>query len=191
MSKEHILSKEGVNWFFFFIKNNFNLWRPLLIITFYYHIKISIGFWYRRKLNIGSLIQPLDILPVELTRTHNCFFVINEIAVYKKLKKNQLNPLTFKFIQFRSSSHCKNKNKSFLFYVIFLILYFNIISSIFFFYIRFPFQSGKKFIRFKNQSRYFFYKNRFSHTVTCIVDLFLPIFILGFLFRLGKGFIKF
>ena len=69
---------------FFFFLNNFNLWRPLLIITFYYHIKISIDFWYRRKLNIGSFIQPLNILPVELTRTHNCFFVINEIAVYKK-----------------------------------------------------------------------------------------------------------
>ena len=35
-----------------------------------YQIKISIGFWYRRRLNPKSLIQPSKTLPVELTTTH-------------------------------------------------------------------------------------------------------------------------
>ena len=29
-----------------------------------------ISFWYRQRLNHKSLIQPLEVSPVELTRTH-------------------------------------------------------------------------------------------------------------------------
>ena len=32
--------------------------------------QVSINFWYRRGLNLKSLIQLSEILPVELTRTH-------------------------------------------------------------------------------------------------------------------------
>ena len=37
------------------------------MIAFYNHIKIIIGFWYRRGLNARSFIQLLETLPVELT----------------------------------------------------------------------------------------------------------------------------
>ena len=40
------------------------------MIVLYHQIKISIGFWCRRRLNPKSLIQPSEILPVELTETH-------------------------------------------------------------------------------------------------------------------------
>ena len=56
---------------FFFFLENFNLWRSLLMIAFYYQIKTPIGFWCRRGLNPRSLIQPSKTLPVELTRTHD------------------------------------------------------------------------------------------------------------------------
>ena len=49
---------------------NFNLWRLLLIIAPYYQTKTLIGFWYRRKLNTRSLIQPSEILPIKQTETH-------------------------------------------------------------------------------------------------------------------------
>ena len=40
------------------------------MIVLYHQIKISIGFWCRRRLNPKSLIQPSETLPVELTGTH-------------------------------------------------------------------------------------------------------------------------
>ena len=43
---------------------------------FYHQTKTTIGFWYRRGLNPRSLIQPLETLPVELTRTHPYFLNI-------------------------------------------------------------------------------------------------------------------
>ena len=49
---------------------NFNLWRLLLIIASYYQTKTLIGFWYKRRLNTRSLIQPSEILPIKLTETH-------------------------------------------------------------------------------------------------------------------------
>ena len=41
--------------------------------------KTPIGFWCRRGLNPISLIQPLETLPVKLTRTH--MFLILDVAV--------------------------------------------------------------------------------------------------------------
>ena len=55
--------------YLFIYLESFNLWRPFLMIVLYYLIKILISFWCRRRLNPKSLIQLLDILPVELTRT--------------------------------------------------------------------------------------------------------------------------
>ena len=55
---------------FFFFRESFNLWCPLLIIALYYQTKIPISFWCKRGLNPRSLIQPSETLPVELTGTH-------------------------------------------------------------------------------------------------------------------------
>ena len=54
---------------FFFFFESFNLWRPLLMIALYHQTKTPISFWCRRELNLRSLIQPSEILPVELTGT--------------------------------------------------------------------------------------------------------------------------
>ena len=40
------------------------------MIALYRLNKTSIGFWYRRRLNTRSLIQPSEILSIELTETH-------------------------------------------------------------------------------------------------------------------------
>ena len=45
---------------FFFFGEGFNLWRSLLIIALYHQIKISIGFWYKGKLNFKSLNKTLN-----------------------------------------------------------------------------------------------------------------------------------
>ena len=57
-------------WTFFFLRKSSNVWRPLLIIALYHQTKTSINFWCRQGLNPRSLIQPSEILPVELTGTH-------------------------------------------------------------------------------------------------------------------------
>ena len=42
--------------------------------VFYYQTKTPNKFWYKWRLNPKSFIQPLETLPVELTKTHNfCF----------------------------------------------------------------------------------------------------------------------
>ena len=56
--------------FFFFLRESFNLWRPLLMIALYHQTKTPITFWCRWGLNPRFLIQPSEILPVELTGTH-------------------------------------------------------------------------------------------------------------------------
>ena len=68
----------------FFFLRSFNLWRPLLIIALYYQTKISINFWCRRGLNLRSLIQSSETLPVKLTWTH--------IFFNSELKKKKKNP---------------------------------------------------------------------------------------------------
>ena len=62
--------KVYIKMFFFFLRENFNLWRPLLIIALYHQIKTPISFWCRQELNLRSLIQPSETLPVELAKTH-------------------------------------------------------------------------------------------------------------------------
>ena len=41
------------------------------MIAFYHQTKIPINFWCRQKLNLRSLIEPSEILSVELNKTHN------------------------------------------------------------------------------------------------------------------------
>ena len=53
-----------------FLKENFNLWRPLLMIILYHQIKIPINFWCRWRLNLKSLIQQSETLLVKLTRVY-------------------------------------------------------------------------------------------------------------------------
>ena len=57
---------------FFFFRESFNLWRPLLMIALYHQNKTLITFCCRRGLNPRFLIQPSETLPVELTETHTC-----------------------------------------------------------------------------------------------------------------------
>ena len=79
--------------FLFLFWESFNLWRPLLMIAFYYQTKTSISFWYRQGLNLKSFIQPSETLSVELTGTHLfylslCYFVLVsnvEICIILKL----------------------------------------------------------------------------------------------------------
>ena len=69
VSKEN--ERNGMNYYcFFFFRESFNLWRPLLIIDIYHQTKTSISFRCRRGLNPKSLIQPLETLAVELAGTH-------------------------------------------------------------------------------------------------------------------------
>ena len=46
------------------------------MITLYHQTKTLISFWFRRKLNLGSLIQPSKTLPVKPTGTHNIYTYI-------------------------------------------------------------------------------------------------------------------
>ena len=55
-----------------FFLERFNLLHLLLIIAIYHQIKISIGFWCRQELNLRSLIQLLETLPIELIETQGC-----------------------------------------------------------------------------------------------------------------------
>ena len=77
----HIVSYTFI-YFLFFYRESFNLWRPLLMIAFYHQTKTPISFWCRsfwcrRGLNLRSLIQPSETLPVELTGTHFIYFYLN------------------------------------------------------------------------------------------------------------------
>ena len=87
-------------------------WRPLLIIALYHQTKTPINFWCRRELNPRSLIQSLEILPVELTVTHKkkekkkeegCFEWIESFpnplkffpfSFLKKLKKGRIKSVS-------------------------------------------------------------------------------------------------
>ena len=72
--------------FFFFYFQLFYSWRAIgyctdfnpymngnMMIALYYQTKTPINFWYRRNLILRSLIQPSEILLVELTGIH--FFI--------------------------------------------------------------------------------------------------------------------
>ena len=73
---------------FFFLREreSFNLWRLLLMIALYHQTKIPISFWRRRGLNLRSLIQPSETLPVELIGTTTVLVIkllyIKEIYCY-------------------------------------------------------------------------------------------------------------
>ena len=69
--------QQSTSFFFFF--ESFNLWCSLLIITLNQQTKTPIGFWYRRE--IRHLIQPSEILLVELTGTH---LAIHKLISYTK-----------------------------------------------------------------------------------------------------------
>ena len=71
------------------------LWCPLLMITLYHQIKTPISFWCRRGLNPRSLIQALDILPVDLPRTHKY------ISSYSKAFLNSFYTINKKILLFR------------------------------------------------------------------------------------------
>ena len=58
------------SFFFFFLRESFNLWRLFLMIALYHQIKILINFWYRQGLNLRPFIQPLETLPIKQTKTH-------------------------------------------------------------------------------------------------------------------------
>ena len=59
------------------------------MIVFYHQIKTLISFWYRWGLNPRSLVQPSEILPVELTGTHKLEIFLD----VKKATTNFSNPL--------------------------------------------------------------------------------------------------
>ena len=61
-----------LNLLLFLFLERFNLWRQLIIIAHYNNSLslVQISFWFKRGLNLKSLIQPLETLPVELTETH-------------------------------------------------------------------------------------------------------------------------
>ena len=50
------------------------------MIAFYHQIKIPISFWCKRGLNLKSLIQLSETLPVELIETHNSTFYLDAVA---------------------------------------------------------------------------------------------------------------
>ena len=57
--------------FFFFFNREFQPMTSAFDDVFYHQTNIPIGFWCKRGLNLKSLIQPLETLPVELTGIHN------------------------------------------------------------------------------------------------------------------------
>ena len=52
------------------------MWYLLLMKTFYHQTNSTISFWYRWGLNLRFFIQQLEILTVELTKTHPYFLNI-------------------------------------------------------------------------------------------------------------------
>jgi len=56
------------------------------MIVLYYQIKTLIGFWCKRELNHKSLIQPSEILSVEVTEIHVLLITLSynklQITVY-------------------------------------------------------------------------------------------------------------
>ena len=69
--------------FFFFFLREFQSIASTLDDAFYYQSKTLIGFWCRRGLNPKSLIQLLEILPVELTRTYCALYILKSLIKIK------------------------------------------------------------------------------------------------------------
>ena len=53
------------------------------MIILYHQTKIPINFLYKRGLNFRSLIQPIKILPIKLTRIHNVVKVVVVVSLLK------------------------------------------------------------------------------------------------------------
>ena len=51
------------------------------MIAIYHWIKTPIGFWCMRGLNPISIIQSSEILPVEITKTHNSNHMIRSTTL--------------------------------------------------------------------------------------------------------------
>ena len=49
---------------------------------FYHQTKTPISFWYRRRLNLKSIIQLSDILPIELTYSEINPIFLSFVCVY-------------------------------------------------------------------------------------------------------------
>ena len=56
--------------FFVFFWREYHLMVSVFGDNSYHQTKTPIGFWCRRRLNPRSLIQPSEILPIELIGTH-------------------------------------------------------------------------------------------------------------------------
>ena len=73
------------------------------MIILYYQTKTLISFWCRQGSNFRSFIQPSEILPIELTGTHNLssmlvvknVIVTSILFVFNILKQKQFNVLFF------------------------------------------------------------------------------------------------
>ena len=73
-----------------FVFNDSSL--SFLMIVLYHQTKIPISFLCRWELNLRSLIQPSETLPVELIETHSCLFLL----VFRTNKSKSSNSkLTF------------------------------------------------------------------------------------------------
>ena len=60
------------------------------MIALYHQTKIPVDFWYRRDLDLRSLIQLSNTLPVELTRTHSECLISLVLSTLSDLK-NTIN----------------------------------------------------------------------------------------------------
>ena len=65
--------------FFFFFLREFQFIASISDSAFYHHTKTLIGFWCRWGLNPKSLIQPSEILPIELTGTYCALCILKSL----------------------------------------------------------------------------------------------------------------
>ena len=87
--------------FFFFFGKNFNLWCRLLMIALYHQTKTPISFWCKWLLNLRSLIQLSETLPVELTGTHNYYLLITKAVILYTIimaPKSEVFPLSYHLV---------------------------------------------------------------------------------------------
>ena len=76
--------------FFFFREREFQYMSSW---AFYHQTKTPINFWYKRRLNLRSLIQPSKTLPIELTGTHNLMTLLLTINCGNFFIDYYLDPL--------------------------------------------------------------------------------------------------
>ena len=73
---------------FFFFRESFNLWCLFLMIVYYHQTKTSISFWW--GLNLRSLIQLSETLPIELTGTHMDNIFLNLVTTHEYIIFNRV-----------------------------------------------------------------------------------------------------